>query len=286
MQNLLQCDQDLLQTAVYRLKAKAQSLSFGRYLYQLQKASNGDQVNSSCFWLKGQSMREDGFEHAQQGFLQELTLYQQWSLQRHSFLLPHRVISVNQLDHRQLIQADHLHAQLLLLPHAEPIFSQDSNQFNLSQIKALMIEIVSVLTQLTEFGWLHADLKAAHFVRYQGQVRLLDFEQAVPIASAKRPAMNATPRYMAPELFHGQPKSVQSDLYALGIVLLEWLTAQRLQAYTYEDWAVLHCQRLTIDLPQQFIFFEPILRDMLAKQKTQRMRDFSQIKMRLISENV
>ncbi|RZG65165.1 hypothetical protein EXE25_14170 [Acinetobacter bouvetii] len=286
MQNLLQCDQDLLQAAVYSLKAKAQSLSFGRYLYQLQKASNGDQVNSSCFWLKGQSMREDGFQHAQQGFLQEQMLYQQWSLQGHSFLLPHRFISVNQLDHRQLIQADHLHPQLLLLPHAESIFSQDSNQFTSSQIKALMIEIVSVLAQLTELGWLHADLKAGHFVRYQGQVRLLDFEQAVLIASAKRPPMNATPRYMAPELFHGQPKSVQSDLYALGIVLLEWLTAQRLQAHTYKDWAVLHCQRLTIDLPQQFIFFEPILRDMLAKQKTQRMRDFSQIKMRLISENV
>jgi serine/threonine protein kinase len=34
---------------------------------------------------------------------------------------------------------------------------------------------------------------------------------------------------MAPELFHGT-KNVQSDLYAFGIVLYEWLSQIRLQA--------------------------------------------------------
>lgn len=47
---------------------------------------------------------------------------------------------------------------------------------------------------------------------------------------------------MAPELFHGANKTVQSDLYALGIVLYEWLTQTRLQANSYHEWAVLHCQ--------------------------------------------
>ena len=35
--------------------------------------------------------------------------------------------------------------------------------------------------------------------------------------------MNATPRYMAPELFQGQAKSLQSEVYALGIIFMSGL---------------------------------------------------------------
>ena len=60
---------------------------------------------------------------------------------------------------------------------------------------------------------------------------------------------------MAPELFHGEIKTVRTDLYALGVILYEWLSGKRLIARNYQDWAVLHCQTLKIRLPDVFIPF-------------------------------
>lgn len=84
-------------------------------------------------------------------------------------------------------------------------------------------------------------LKKEHFRKFKQEFYLIDFEKTRLISSPD-PITDATPRYMAPELFHGANKTVQSDLYALGIVLYEWLTQTRLQANSYHEWAVLHCQ--------------------------------------------
>ena len=283
MQNLLQFDADLLLQADYHLKSKARSLDFGRYLYQMS-LPHQVLIEPVFFWLKAQNMQPDGFIHAQDGFKHELLLYQQWSEQQLNFLLPYQVLSIALLP-LELVSVQ-LHPQALLLPHAQSMFEQNPNLMTFSQISFLMMQAVNVLDELAQLGWMHADLKAEHFVQYDSQIKLIDFEQAMPISSTHAAAMNATPRYMAPELFHGEKKSLQSDIYALGIVLLEWLTGQRLQAKTYEDWAYLHCQWLIIDLPQQFKTFEPLLKRMLARQKTLRLSDFSQIKMRLMTEIV
>ena len=90
------------------------------------------------------------------------------------------------------------------------------------------------------------------------------------LISSPDPITDATPRYMAPELFHGANKTVQSDLYALGIVLYEWLTQTRLQANSYHEWAVLHCQKLNVVLPSSFQVFLPLLSGLLQKQQQSR----------------
>jgi hypothetical protein len=64
---------------------------------------------------------------------------------------------------------------------------------------------------------------------------------------------------------------VQSDLYAFGIILYEWLTQSRLTAKTYQDWAVLHCQQLQIQLPDRFKQFLPLLNGLLQKHVTLRV---------------
>ncbi len=81
-----------------------------------------------------------------------------------------------------------------------------------------------------ERGVLHRDLKPANvMIDGQGQVRITDFGLAV-IAGEVDQVRVGTPAYMAPEQLSGKGVSVQSDLYAIGLVLYELFTGRR--AYT------------------------------------------------------
>ncbi len=73
-------------------------------------------------------------------------------------------------------------------------------------------------------GLLHRDLKPGNvLLDDRGRVRIDDFGLAGPAGAG--PAAG-TPAYMAPELLAGGTASVQSDLYALGLVLCEVFTGR------------------------------------------------------------
>ena len=75
-------------------------------------------------------------------------------------------------------------------------------------------------------GVLHRDLKPANvMIDGRGRVRLADFGLAGG-AEAETPGLAGTPAYMAPEQFAGQPASIKSDVYALGLVLYEMFTGK------------------------------------------------------------
>ncbi len=85
------------------------------------------------------------------------------------------------------------------------------------------------LTAAHRKGLLHRDLKPANImIDGRGLPRLMDFGLA---ASAGRVALNevrqGTPAYMAPEQLAGREVTVQSDLYALGLILYELYTGKR-----------------------------------------------------------
>ncbi|WP_180124440.1 protein kinase [Acinetobacter sp. YH12097] len=272
MQNLLQFKFTDLTQIIYEPKTKSKSLVFGRRLYQFQ-------FNQQRYWLKAQ-VSDSSPEHVA-SFGREIELYQLFNQAstQNSITLPFQVIKQSHLS----IQQESID-RLLILPNAEPWFVQPASNLSLAQVRQVLWQALDVVERLSLHGWIHADLKQEHFVNWQGQCRLIDFEQALPLEFDQLDALTATPRYMAPELFHGQAKSLHSDIYALGIIFLEWLTSQRLEAKNYEDWAYLHCQRLKLDLPLQYQGFTQLLQHMLMKQKNDRLVDFYRLKSDLVAE--
>jgi serine/threonine-protein kinase len=76
-------------------------------------------------------------------------------------------------------------------------------------------------------GILHRDLKPANImIDSRGDARIMDFGLALA-AGEDDGTISGTPAYMAPEQLEGAPATVQSDLYALGLVMYELVTGKR-----------------------------------------------------------
>jgi Protein kinase domain len=98
----------------------------------------------------------------------------------------------------------------------------------LSPDKALDLsrQLCAGLAAAHDRGVLHRDLKPANLMLDdKGQLRITDFGLA-GLAGEIGPRAG-TPAYMAPEQLAGQPATIQSDIYALGLVMYELFTGQR-----------------------------------------------------------
>jgi serine/threonine-protein kinase len=87
-------------------------------------------------------------------------------------------------------------------------------------------QICAGLGAAHENGVLHRDLKPANIMlNRSGHAQIMDFGLAV--AGTADHVAEGTPAYMAPEQLLGREVSVQSDLYALGLIMYELFTGQR-----------------------------------------------------------
>lgn len=91
------------------------------------------------------------------------------------------------------------------------------------------IDLCRALAAVHAQGILHRDVKAQNVVRETGgRIVLTDFgigrdlEGEEPEPEERR--LSGTPLYLAPELFEGEPATVRSDLYSLGVLLFHLAT--------------------------------------------------------------
>ncbi len=98
--------------------------------------------------------------------------------------------------------------------------------------RRLVESLCLVLGYLHEKGWIHKDVKPDNILLNKaGEVRLIDFSLTVKapgflgrVFRLKKPPIQGTRTYIAPETIKREPPSPQTDMYSLGVTLFEVLT--------------------------------------------------------------
>ena len=101
--------------------------------------------------------------------------------------------------------------------------------FSLTTVVDVGFAICDVLDYAHKRGFVHGDLRPGNImVSPEGHIKLADFWVNNAISSAQALRTNAMMRsvhYMAPEVAEGKPATPVTDLYSLGVILFELLTA-------------------------------------------------------------
>ncbi|MBI2835516.1 MAG: serine/threonine-protein kinase [Acidobacteria bacterium] len=107
---------------------------------------------------------------------------------------------------------------------------QERGPFSADETVAVGVEICRALAAVHQAGLLHRDIKAQNVMRQDdGRLVLMDFgagREQPGEESGTSTDMAGTPLYLAPEIFDGQPATVQSDLYSVGVLLYHLLTGR------------------------------------------------------------
>jgi serine/threonine protein kinase len=182
----------------------------------------------------------------------------------------------------------HGHLYFIVMEYIEGTdFKQILRRGPLSPLEActVLAEVADGLQAIHEVGIVHRDLKTPNIMRdAHGVVRLMDFGIAkqfdTDASSATATGMIVgTPEYMSPEQAKAEKVDQRSDIYALGIMLFELLTAELpFRGDTPVATLMLHLtQRPPLDRPGLPPTLVPILRKALAKSREERYSSAAEV---------
>ena len=235
--------------------------------------------------------------------------------------------SINQLSNHQgrfssiappLLATHHLQLQVLnnsqtLTLVVMPNYANGSvarylkQSLTAEQKQQLIVQAAKLIANLHHIGWLHNDIKPSNilldaFVPNHADIGgivpnllLADFALAEPINNGitqinkKNSTENnaGTPAYLAPERWQGQGATLQSDIYAFGIMLYEILAGERPfkidnpSGAPLREWATQHCQQPIVTMPLEYSRYQRIINKALAKRMEKRYQSMEEIVMDL-----
>lgn len=200
-----------------------------------------------------------------------------------------------------------------------PYFEQGSvkeylKRYPLSDEQKLQLihKLAQSVSDLHKLGWIHGDIKSSNFLIAESEAELIektekqpkqnkedgfngltvvitDLAYAVPIDQRLDDSNSRHPRgtaaYLAPECWQGHSISVQSDIYAFGIMMYEILVGDRpfqmnKDRHNYSlstDWAVMHCQAEVPLLSKQWSYLQTVIDTLLAKRLENRFKSMDQV---------
>ena len=156
----------------------------------------------------------------------------------------------------------------------------------LSAGEAIIIgqELCSALAAVHHANLLHRDVKAQNVMRStdDGRIILMDFGAGEFRDAPNDGRPQGTPAYLAPEIFKGAPATVQTDIYALGVLLFYLVTGRfPVEGRSFFDIAVGHDRGLRRhlrdarpDLPDAFVRIVERAIDVNPEQRFRSAGDF------------
>lgn len=107
-------------------------------------------------------------------------------------------------------------------------YIQDHAPLSNNEVVRIMEEVLSAMTLAHQKGIVHRDLKPQNILLTKsGVVKVTDFGIAVAFAETSLTQTNSmlgSVHYLSPEQARGSKATIQSDIYAMGIMLYEMLT--------------------------------------------------------------
>ncbi|MEM6428791.1 MAG: serine/threonine-protein kinase [Deinococcota bacterium] len=138
------------------------------------------------------------------------------------------------LEHKNVVKAregeatgERAYMALEFYPKNLDTLLVEESMIPLEQAYKIILGVASGLAYVHKQNIIHRDIKPANvYLDNDGVAKLADFGTGV-YANEQQDERAGTVYYMAPEIFLGEPSSLQSDIYSLGVLAYEVLTHRR-----------------------------------------------------------
>jgi hypothetical protein len=161
----------------------------------------------------------------------------------------------------------------------------EQGTLSLAETVRLGVELCEALGTAHRAGVLHRDLKPSNVLRAATSFMLTDFgafgELRAETSTTRAGEIAGTPLWMSPEQITGEPQSVASDIYGLGLLLFRCLYGELPggEASSFIELAMRRT-RETIEVPSSPL--QPLIRRCLAREPSTRPASVEEVRAALL----